>query len=43
MAERNRRWNVDAENAVEAEEAVARSVEDLRDERRKRTMRRICE
>lgn len=43
MAERNRRWNVDAKNATEAEEAVAKSMEEMRSESQKRTRRRSCE
>lgn len=43
MAERNRRWNVDAKNAAEAEEAVAKSMEEMRSERQKRTGRRTCD
>lgn len=43
MAERNRRWNVDAKNAAEAEEAVAKSMEEMRVERQKRTGRRTCD
>lgn len=43
MAERNRRWNADAKNIAESEEAVAKTVEKLREERLKQTGRRTCE
>jgi hypothetical protein len=41
MAERNKRWGVDGKAAAEAEEAVAKSMEEI--ERQKRTRRRTCE
>lgn len=43
MAERNKRWKVDAQNAAEAEQAVAKSVEEIRAERQKRTGYRTCQ
>jgi len=43
MAERNKRWGVDAKAAAEAEEAVAKSMEEMRAERLKRTGRRTCD
>jgi hypothetical protein len=42
MAERNKRWNADAENKAKAEEAVRETVKNIRDEREKRTGRRTC-
>ena len=42
MAERNARAEADAEARAEAEEAVAESLDELRDERQKRTGRRTC-
>jgi len=42
MAERNKRWNADAKNVAEAEDAVTESMEELRAERQKRTGRRTC-
>jgi hypothetical protein len=42
MAERNKRWNADAENMAKAEEAVKQTVKKLRDEREKLTGRRTC-
>lgn len=43
MAERNKRWGVDAKAAAEAGEAVAKSMEEMRAERQKRNGRRTCE
>lgn len=43
MAERNKRWGVDAKAAAEAEEAVAKSMVEMRAERQKRSGRRSCE
>ena len=43
MAERNRRWNVNAQDADEAEKAVNESVEVLRAERQKKVGRRTCD
>ncbi len=43
MAERNKRSGVDAKAAAEAEEAVAKSMGEIRAERQKRTGRRTCE
>lgn len=42
MAERNKRWNADAENKAKAEEAVKETVKNMRDEREKRTGTRTC-
>ncbi len=42
MADRNTRAKADAEARTEAEEAVAESLDELRDERQKRTGRRTC-
>jgi hypothetical protein len=42
MVERNKRWNADAKNVKEAEDAVAKSLEEMRAERQKRTGRRTC-
>ena len=43
MAEQNKRWGVDAKAAAEAEEAFAKSMEEMRAERQKRNGRRTCE
>jgi hypothetical protein len=43
MVERNERWDADAKNVSEAEEAVAKSLEEMRAERQKRTGRRTCD
>jgi len=42
MAERNQRAGADAKAAAEAEQAVAKSLEEMRAERQKRTGRRTC-
>ena len=42
MADRNTRAKADAEARTEAEEAVAESLDELRDERQKRTGSRTC-
>jgi hypothetical protein len=42
MAERNERWEADAENIAESEKAVSESMEELRAERQKQTGRRTC-
>ena len=43
MAERNERAGVDAKEAAEAEKSVAKSMEQMRAERQKRTGRRTCD
>lgn len=42
MAERNKRANADAKAATEAEQSVAKSIEQLQSERKKLTGRRTC-
>jgi len=42
MNERNKQWNVDKKNAAEAEDAVTKAVEQLRDERQKRVGKGTC-
>ena len=42
MAERNKRWNVDAKDAAEAEKSVDETVEKIRVERQKKTGSRTC-
>lgn len=42
MAERNRRVGADSKAAAEAEQSVAKSLEQLQTEREKRTGRRTC-
>ena len=42
MAERNQRAGADAKAAAEADQSVAKSMEEMRVERQKRTGRRIC-
>ena len=43
MVERNKHMDADAENVADAEEAVAESLKQLRNERYKRTGRRTCD
>ena len=42
MADRNERWQVDAENAAKAEKSVDKTVAEIRSERQKRTGRLTC-
>lgn len=42
MVERNMRWNAEAKNVAEAEDAVTASMEELRAERQERTGHRTC-
>lgn len=42
MAERNKRWNVNAKDAAEAEKSVDDAVEQIRVERQKKTGSRTC-
>ena len=42
MAERNERWQVDADNAAEAEKSIAKTIAEIRAERQKRTGHLTC-
>ncbi len=43
MADRNKRWNVDAQSADDDEKAIAETVEKIRSERQQRTGKRTCD